>query len=1308
MENPTFSQAIRVKFVSLSCSIISLCFASCFMTSAVRAASLPVQTEAVGVVSRINDSARPAENATMHLAFALNATSQLAFTNYVNSLTDPSSPNYHKWLTPAQVGEKFGASDDAIRSVVNFLSASGLANIRVSPDRLFVFVAAPRSSVESALGVSINGYSRSQADIARGLTATYFAPDRQPVIDATVATHLRGVFGLSNVAQCLPMERRSQAQPLIGPGGSLDPVDLSKAYNVNALHADGLLGQGETVAIFSPTAYNASDITNFLTANNITTSHLNVVKVDGGNTDTTYQDEACLDIETVVGQAPAATVNVYEAPNNGVLGIFEQLEIDQPNIVSDSWGTPEADVTSSYANSVETVRQALSAEGITVFNSSGDDGSYYSGTNIGVLMDAASPYTTGVGGTELTLSGGLWNSEVAWSYNDGTLGSNLGSGGGLSIYYSEPGWQAGPGVNNSSSNGMRQVPDVAAVASTPFYDVYAGGGQVEYGGTSASAPLWAGAMTLIEQNLGTRLGNINPTLYTIGTNNPSTYHDITSGNNGAYSCTSGWDYVTGWGSADFSKLLTQFGGVPTAITSFTPSSGTIGSSVTITGTTLSSASAITFNGTPATNITSNSSTQIVVQVPTGAATGAISVTTPQGSASSGTNFTVTAGTVVATPSISPNGGAFVSAQSVTLSDTLGTATIYYTTDGSTPTTSSSVYSSAITVASSETIKAIAAYSGDTNSAVASATFTIGQTVPSPTMSPVGGAYVNSQSVTLSDSLGGSTLYYTTNGTSPTTGSSVYSSALNVSSSETVKVLAVKSGYNNSTVASASFIIGQTVPTPSISPNGGTFVNSQSVTITDSLNGTSIYYTTNGTTPTTSSALYSSAVTVSSSETVKAIAVESGYNNSAMASAGFTIGQTVPALTINPNGGIFATALSVSLTDTFGSSSIYYTTDGTVPTASSSLYSAPITVSNSETVKAVAISAGYNNSPVASATFTIGQTISAPNINPSGGTFTSAQFVTISDSQQGTTIYYTTDGSTPSTSAHQYSSAITVSSSETIKAIACETNYVNSPAATAMFTITPPAAAPAINPNGGSFTSSQTVTISDSTTGATIYYTTDASTPTSSSSVYSSPVNVSASETIKAIAAGGGYSSSSVTSASFTINVPVIASFSAGLQMISLPYTLSGVSLDTLFGYSGVKLAVWNQAAFDYSITPTPPANEIVAGQGYWVRFPQAVTVTIAGTPAPTNAPFVISLQAGWNMVGDPFNSSVSLSSLTFNGGTETYAQAPGGSSPLISSSVWSYTAGASGYTSASSLSPDQGYWVYAFTATDMDLPSPGG
>lgn len=165
-------------------------------------------------------------------------------------------------------------------------------------------------------------------------------------------------------------------------------------------------------------------------------------------------------------------------------------------------------------------------------------------------------------------------------------------------------------------------------------------------------------------------------------------------------------------------------------------------------------------------------------------------------------------------------------------------------------------------------------------------------------------------------------------------------------------------------------------------------------------------------------------------------------------------------------------------------------------------------------------------------------------------------------------------------------------------------------------------------------------------------------------------------------------------------------FSAGLQMISVPYSYPGVPLDTLFGYSGVTLAVWLPASGYYAVTPTPPANQITLGQGYWARFPEGVSIIQAGTPAPTTQNFDIPLAQGWNMIGDPFLVSVPVTSLRFDNGTETFGEAVTGPTPLIGPNVWGYLPAENQYAVASALAPEQGYWIFAFENTDVQVPHP--
>jgi len=154
----------------------------------------------------------------------------------------------------------------------------------------------------------------------------------------------------------------------------------------------------------------------------------------------------------------------------------------------------------------------------------------------------------------------------------------------------------------------------------------------------------------------------------------------------------------------------------------------------------------------------------------------------------------------------------------------------------------------------------------------------------------------------------------------------------------------------------------------------------------------IYYTTNGSTPTTSSTKYSGAIKVSTTETLKAIAVAAGYANSSVGTARYTLKTATPVL--SPAGGTYATAQSVKITDVTAGATIYYTTNGSTPTISSTKYSGAIKVSTTETLKAIAVTAGHANSSVGTATYTL--KTATPVLSPAGGTYATAQSVKITD------------------------------------------------------------------------------------------------------------------------------------------------------------------------------------------------------------------------------------------------------------------------------------------------------------------------
>jgi hypothetical protein len=258
----------------------------------------------------------------------------------------------------------------------------------------------------------------------------------------------------------------------------------------------------------------------------------------------------------------------------------------------------------------------------------------------------------------------------------------------------------------------------------------------------------------------------------------------------------------------------------------------------------------------------------------------------------------------------------------------------------------------------------------------------------------------------------------------------------------------------------------------------------------------------------------------------------------------------------------------------------------------------------------------------------GGTVATPTFSPAAGTYLGTQTVTLSDTTSGVVIFYTLDGSQPGTSAggstQQYSGPLTVSSTETLKALATASGMTTSGTASATYTIESQVATPTFSPAAGSYTSTQTVTISTTSSGATIYYTTNGSTPTTSSAVYGGPVTVSASETLKAYVTKSGYLDSNVATAAYTIGVSggggvgFGSGFTAGSMVLNGNAAITGTAL---------------------SLTATSPTFQVASA---W--FPTALNVQKFTTD------FTFQLSAG-SPTADGFTFAIQGNSTAAIGGT---------------------------------------------------------
>jgi len=517
----------------------------------------------------------------------------------------------------------------------------------------------------------------------------------------------------------------------------------------------------------------------------------------------------------------------------------------------------------------------------------------------------------------------------------------------------------------------------------------------------------------------------------------------------------------------------------------------------------------------------------------------------------------------ATPTISLASGTYKGSQSVTLSDSTTGASIYYTTNGATPTTSSTKYTGAITVATSETIEAMAAASGDANSGVASATYSI--------YSGVGGGL--SGTVTPVTTAQAFNLTTMGNGDWAAWGFDGYDH--DSSGGSKISNVSVYGGGSLNSFTSSFLGMTWTNGTPDVSE-------------TNETNG---YYNAGGIGD-------GFTLTAPASTTTQTLTVFVG---------GWTTGGTLNATLSDGSAAPYTnSSLSNSGSSYFG----YYTFTYFAASAGQTL-----TVTWQQ-------ASGTGNVTIYGAALSgaVMPTTATPTFSPAPGTYTGSQSVTLSDTTSGASIYYTTNGTTPTTSSTKYTGAIAVTSTETIEAIAAASGDNNSNIASGTYTInTPTAATPTFSPAPGSYTSTQSVTLADTTTGASIYYTTNGTTPTTSSTKYTAAISVPSTETIEAMAAATGYTNSSVASGAYTIitvpAAPTGLTPTAGNATVSLSWTASSGAA-TYNVYRGTSAGGESGTAIVTGLTATTYSNSgLTNGTKYYY---EVKAVNAAGTSAASN------------------------------------------------------------------------------------------
>ena len=434
-------------------------------------------------------------------------------------------------------------------------------SVRWRPGDSWALVEGGPAAVQAAFGIAVRDYRRPAGQ-------TFYASTHQPAVPAALRSE---VTGLGRIMSFTPHHTARPAPvPREVPGRGLTAATLLRTYNVAPLRDAGHTGRGVTVVVFSFDGVDQSDLDQFAALNNLPAFTPEVV----GGLPSERDGEATQDLQAIHALAPAARtvlVNALptvagDAPYARIAAMLEDTARRYPGAVwsfSIGWGCDRL-VTAADLEPVRAAVRAAQRQGTTVFDASGDlaglecrDGSKWadppSTGDAGLDAVASVPEVTSVGGTTLsTDADGGWVSEEAWY--DGPL--SQGSGGGASGLFDRPAWQqqAAPGA------ARRLTPDVAAVAD-PFtgLTVVDGGQQAVAGGTSLSAPLWAGFTAVINDYLATRgagpVGEINPLLYRIAADQPApVFRDVTLGGNAVDDAGPGYDPVTGLGTPDVDAL----------------------------------------------------------------------------------------------------------------------------------------------------------------------------------------------------------------------------------------------------------------------------------------------------------------------------------------------------------------------------------------------------------------------------------------------------------------------------------------------------------------------------------------------------------------------------------------------------------------------------------------------------------------------------------------------------------------------------------------------------------------------------------
>ncbi len=410
-------------------------------------------------------------------------------------------------------------------------------------------------------------------------------------------------------------------------------------------------------------------------------------------------------------------------------------------------------------------------------------------------------------------------------------------------------------------------------------------------------------------------------------------------------------------------------------------------------------------------------------------------------------------------------------------------------------------------------------------------------INAPSITPPSGIYPSSISVTLSCNAEGATIYYTQDGLPPTTESPIYTEPILVSVDSHLQAMSYRADAIQSEVCSAYYDIYEVAAQPSVFPLAGTYTDIVRVSLTHENPQARIHYTTDGTVPTEASPLYTSQLVFESSTTLKVKVFITGWQPSLTSTYSYLVTGILPIPDISMPSGVYPNPIYTNLSCSFPGASVRYTLDGSEPNQSSTLYSAPVLISQTAQLKARAYLEDWIPSVIASAFYTITGTCANPQFSHPEGIYTSAVNVAMQCPSVGAVIRFTLDGSDPLSTSPAYTMPVYLETGvTTIKARAYLPGWTPSQIATSTYEVTGTVATPAFSVAPGLIQPNQPISLTCGTNGAEIRYTMDGTDPLSTSLLYTAPLLLNTSTTIKAVAFKEHWTPSAIASASYQISV----------------------------------------------------------------------------------------------------------------------------------------------------------------------------